>query len=100
MLLLLFSLFLYYYYSFFFNKIIIFINFIIIIIIIITIVNVTPHLIKYVKLKECHEKDNIKARSGSFKLNFIQPMAHHDAQKKLEEKLTRVHESKDEQIHG
>jgi len=53
-----------------------------------------------VKLKECHEKDNIKARFGSFKLNSIQPMAYHDAQKKLEEKLTRVHESKGEQIHG
>ena len=58
---------------------------------------VTPHLIKYVKLKECHDKDNIKSQSG---INFIQPMAHHDAQKKLEEKLTRVHKTKDEQIHG
>jgi len=26
-------------------------------------------------------------------------MAHHDAQKKLEEKFTKVHKSKDEQIH-
>ena len=51
-------------------------------------------------LKECHEKDNIKARSGSLKLNSKQLMAHHDAQKKLEEKLNRVHKSKYEQIHG
>jgi len=53
-----------------------------------------------VTLKECHEKDNIKARSGSLKLNSKQLMAHHDAQKKLEEKLNRVHKSKYEQIHG
>jgi len=62
-------------------------------------VSVTPHLIKYVKLKECHETDNIKAWSGNLKLHSKQPMAHHDAQKKLEEKLTRVHKSKGEQIH-
>ena len=52
------------------------------------------------KLKECYGKDNIKARSGSYKLNSIQPMAHHDAQKKLEEMFIKVHKSKDEQIHG
>ena len=52
------------------------------------------------KLKEYYDKDNIKARSESFKLNSIQPLAHHDAQKKPEEKLTKVHKSKDEQIHG
>jgi len=48
---------------------------------------VTPHLIKYEKLKECYGKDNIKARSGSFKLSFIQLMAHHDTQKKLDQKI-------------
>jgi len=61
------------------------------------VVCVTPHLIKYVKLKECHNKDNLKTRFG---INSIQLMAHHDAQKKLDEKLTRVHKTKDEQIHG
>jgi len=58
---------------------------------------VTPHLIKYAKLKECHDKDNIKTRSG---FNSIQPIAHHAAQHKLEERLTRVDKTKDEQIHG
>jgi len=42
------------------------------------------------KLKERHDKDNIKARSGSFKLNSIQPMAHHDAQKKPEYIILRM----------
>ena len=59
--------------------------------------NVTPHLIKYVKLKECHNKDNIKTRSG---INSKQPMAYHDAQKKLEEKLTRMHKTKDDRYMG
>jgi len=27
-------------------------------------------------------------------------MAHHDAQKKLDEELTKVHKSKDEQLRG
>jgi len=31
--------------------------------------NVTPHLIKYVKLKECHDKDNIKHGLGSTPYN-------------------------------
>jgi len=43
------------------------------------------------------DKDNMKTRYG---IDPIQPMAHHDAKKKLKEKLTRVHKIKDEQIHG